>query len=222
MHKSTGENGEILNYDLYSDFGQALGENPTAKDTEISKLKVAVLPLQDGEFYHYGTSREMISSTMAIQNLVYDQRAIMHLGVKAHPSIFTQNCYHDIKFSPTNQNTWIENSWIPSTWTLTHENIVTGVPQNDWTITLSPGICVDVVPLGENQWVLRPYGFNDAMRGDLRDDSTEYLGRPVAEWLSKRGISAEEVDGNTDLQNSRIFPVCNDILGDTHIYAGDI
>ena len=29
-----GENGEILNYDLYSDFGQALGENPTAKDTD--------------------------------------------------------------------------------------------------------------------------------------------------------------------------------------------
>ena len=211
MRKSTGKGGEILNYDLYSDFGQALGENPTTTDAEISQLKVAVLPLQDGEFYHYGTSREMISSTMAIQNLVYDQRAIMHLGVKAHPSIFTQNCHHDIKFTPTNQNTWIENSRVPSTWTLTHENIITGVPQNDWTVNLAPGVCVDVVPLGENQWVLRPYGFNDAMRGDLRDASTEYLGQPVGEWLSKRGISADEVEGNTDLQNSRIFPVCNTI-----------
>ena len=156
MSKSTGKGGEILNYDLYSDFGQALGENPTTTDAEISQLKVAVLPLQDGEFYHYGTSREMISSTMAIQNLVYDQRAIMHLGVKAHPSIFTQNCHHEIKFQPTNRNTWIENSWVPSTWVLTHENIITGVPQNDWTISLSPGVCVDVVPLGENQWVVRP------------------------------------------------------------------
>ncbi len=211
MSKSTGKGGEILNYDLYSDFGQALGENPTTTDAEISQLKVAVLPLQDGEFYHYGTSREMISSTMSIQNLVYDQRAIMHLGVKAHPSIFTQNCHHDIKFQPTNRNTWIENSWVPSTWVLTHENIITGVPQNDWTISLSPGVCVDVVPLGEQQWVVRPYGFNDAMRGDLRDASTEYLGRPVGEWLSKRGISAEEVEGNTDLQNSRIFPVCDNI-----------
>ncbi len=211
MRKSTGTDGEILNYDLYSDFGQALGENPTTTDAEISQLKVAVLPLQDGEFYHYGTSREMISSTMAIQNLVYDQRAIMHLGVKAHPSIFTQNCHHDIKFTPTNQNTWIENSRVPSTWSLTHENIITGVPQNDWTVNLAPGVCVDVVPLGENQWVLRPYGFSDAMRGDLRDASTEYLGQPVGEWLSKRGISADEVEGNTDLQNSRIFPVCNTI-----------
>lgn len=211
MRKSTGKDGEILNYDLYSDFGQALGENPTLVDEELNALKVAVLPLQDGEFYHYGTSREMISSTMAIQNLVYDQRAIMHLGVKAHPSIFTQNCCHGIKFEATNPNIWIENSWVPSTWTLTHENIITGVPQNDWTISLAPGICVDVAPMGENQWVLRPYGFNDAMRGDLRDASTEYLGRPVGEWLSKRGISADDVQGSADLQNSRIFPVCNTI-----------
>ena len=211
MSKSTGKDGEILNYDLYSDFGQALGENPTIVDEELNSLKVAVLPLQDGEFYHYGTSREMISSTMAIQNLVYDQRAIMHLGVKAHPSIFTQNCCCEIKFEPSNPNIWIENSWVPSTWTLTHENIITGVPQNDWTISLTPGVCVDIVPIGESEWVLRPYGFSDAMRGDLQDNTTNYLGRPVEEWLTKRGISADSIEGNTDLQNSRIFPVCNDI-----------
>lgn len=211
MSKSTGKDGEILNYDLYSDFGQALGENPTIVDEELNSLKVAVLPLQDGEFYHYGTSREMISSTMAIQNLVYDQRAIMHLGVKAHPSIFTQNCCCEIKFEPSNPNIWIENSWVPSTWTLTHENIITGVPQNDWTISLAPGVCVDIVPIGESEWVLRPYGFSDAMRGDLQDNTTNYLGRPVEEWLTKRGISADSIEGNTDLQNSRIFPVCNDI-----------
>ena len=211
MSKSTGKDGEILNYDLYSDFGQALGENPTIVDEELNSLKVAVLPLQDGEFYHYGTSREMISSTMAIQNLVYDQRAIMHLGVKAHPSIFTQNCCCEIKFEPSNPNIWIENSWVPSTWTFTHENIITGVPQNDWTISLAPGVCVDIVPIGESEWVLRPYGFSDAMRGDLQDNTTNYLGRPVEEWLTKRGISADSIEGNTDLQNSRIFPVCNDI-----------
>lgn len=211
MQKSTAQDGSILNYDLYSDFGQALGEHPTIQDADLAQLKVAVLPLHDGEFYHYGTSREMISSTMAIQNLVYDQRAIMHLGVKAHPSIFTQNCCHYIKFQPSNQNTWIENSWIPASWTLSHENIITGVPENNWNLTLNPGICVDVVPLGETQWVLRPYGFNDAMRGDLRDASTEYLGMPVSDWLAKRGISAEEIEGNTDLQNSRIFPVLDNI-----------
>lgn len=211
MRKSTDADGNISNYDLYSDFGQALGENPTLKDDELGQLKVAVLPLQEGEFYHYGTSREMISSTVSIQNLVYDQRAIMHLGVKAHPSIFIQNCRHEVMLQPSNQNTWIENAHVPSSWQLTHENIITGIPENDWNITLQSGDCVDVVPIGESQWVLRPYGFNDAMRGSLTDASTEYLGRPVAEWLSAHGISPDEVEGNSDLQNSRIFPVCDNV-----------
>ncbi len=211
MRKSTGADGTIRNYDLYSDFGQALGDNPTLPDEELSGLTVAVLPLQDGEFYHYGTSREMISSTLAIQNLVYDQRAIMHLGIKAHPSIFTQNCCHHTVFQSTNCNTWIENAWVGEGWHLTHENVITGVPYNEWDVTLQPGICVDVVPLGEHQWVLRPYGFNDAMRGDLHDSSTTFLGIPVTRWLSERGIGADDIEGNSDLQNSRIFPVCDNI-----------
>ncbi len=211
IRKSTDANGEIKNYDLYSDFGQALGQNPTLSNEELNSLRVVVLPLQDGEFYHYGTSREMISSTMAIQNLVYDQRAIMHLGVKAHPSIFTQNTHNEVNFTPENKNTWIENSWIGTGWSLSHENIITGVPQNEWKVRLEPGQCVDMVPIGEKEWVLRPYGFDDAMRGDLRDTATLYLGKPVTEWLKEHHLSADEIEGSHDLQAAKIFPVCSDM-----------
>lgn len=201
----------IKNYDLYSDFGQAMGQTPTHEDPDISQLKVVVLPLEGGEFYHYGTSHEMISSTLAVQNLVFDQRAIMHLGVKAHPSIFTQNCLNEITFKPTNENTWIENSYIGKGWTLTNHNIVTGVPRNEWHVNLSPGQCVDIIPIDDDKWALRPYGFNDAMRGDLRDPSTQYLGLPVTQWLSSHHLNPENIYGNHDIQSARIFPVCNNI-----------
>lgn len=203
--------GAIKNYDLYSDFGQAMGQTPTHADSEINGLKVVVLPLEGGEFYHYGTSREMISSTLAVQNLVYDQRAIMHLGVKAHPSIFTQNCHNEISFEPTNENTWIENSYVGKGWILTNHNIVTGVPRNDWQVTLSPGQCVDIVPIDDNKWALRPYGFNDAMRGDLRYSSTLYLGIPVTQWLADHHLDPDHIEGSHDIQSARIFPVCNDV-----------
>ncbi len=72
------EDGSLKYYDLYSDFGPALGTHPKIKDKEINKLSVKIMPLLGGEFYHYGTTREMISSTMAIQNKVCDQRLIMH------------------------------------------------------------------------------------------------------------------------------------------------
>ena len=78
-------------YDLYSEFGLALGAHPGIADEELNALTVAILPLPGGEFYHYGTSRELISSTLSVQNLVHDQRAIMQRKVKPHPAMFVQN-----------------------------------------------------------------------------------------------------------------------------------
>ena len=211
LMKRSHKGSDIINYDLYSEFGCSLGAHPTIEDEELSKLKVAILPLQDGEFYHYGTSREMISSTVAIQNLVYDQRAIMHIGVKPHPSIFIQNAHKEIPFTNDNHNVWIENSYIGKNWTLSNRNIITGVPSNDWSVSVAEGICVDVVPVNDADYVLRPYGFNDAFRGPLTDSSVAYLERPVTEWLELHGLSADEIELNHDLQASRIFPVTDNV-----------
>ena len=201
-------NGEIINYDLYSEFGCALGSDPTIKDDELNSLKVAVLPLPGGEFYHYGTSHEIISSTLAVQNLVNDQREIMHHSLKPHPAMFVQNAVVKTSITEKNQNLWIENSWVGEKWTLAHENIITGVPQNDWHVTLRAGDCVDVVPVDECEYVVRPYGFDDKFRGSLHDVTTLFLGKPFVEWASERGIDIDEIDGNADLQSARIFPTC--------------
>lgn len=152
-------------YDLYSDFGRSLGTEPLIDDAEIKSLSVAVVPLAGGEFYHFGTSREMISSTVILQNLVSDQRQIMHHDLKPHPSIFVQNALLDVSFSAENQNIWIENSHIGRRWKLTSENIVTGVPRNDWQITLAPGQCLDIVPVGDDRFAVRPYHIDDRFDG---------------------------------------------------------
>ena len=132
-------NSQLNTYDLYSEFGCCLGTDPTMVDEELRQLKVAILPLAGGEFYHFGTSREMIS--------VNDQREIMHLDRKPHPSIFVQNTVMEIPFTEENRNIWIENSHIGKRWHLTHDHVITGVPENDWDITLAPGECIDVVPV---------------------------------------------------------------------------
>lgn len=200
------DNGELKNYDLYSEFGCALGTEPSIIDAELNDLKVAVLPLPGGEFYHFGTSHELLSSTLAIQNLVNDQREIMHNSLKPHPAMFVQNADVKTAITEANRNLWIENSFVPRTWSLAHENIITGVPENDWTIALKPGMCVDIVPTGESEWVVRPYGYNDMFRGKLSDESVMYLGRPFKEWAAERGIDIEGIDGNQDLQSAGIFP----------------
>ena len=156
----------LKEYDLYSEFGCALGTNPTIDDQELKELSVAIVPLPGGEFYHFGTSREMISSTLAIQNIVNDQRDIMHNDRKPHPSIFTQNAVMHYQFTEQNYNVWVENSFVGPRWKLTHDNVVTGVPENDWEVTLEPGECIDVVPVGEKDYEIRRYRIDEAVNSN--------------------------------------------------------
>lgn len=193
--RSRNASGELTEYDLYSGFGGALGVNPSSPDPELASLSVAIVPLAGGEFYHYGTTREMISSTVAVQNRINDQREIMHRDTKPHPSIFVQNSLTSISFSGDNTNIWIENSCIGPRWTLTRDNVVTGVPENDWDIVLNPGQCVDIVPVGnEGAYAVRVYGMDDKFAGAEQQRKRF----PVVETISdmeravKAGLAGDE------------------------------
>lgn len=205
------ENGTPGFYDMYSEFGLALGDNPKTSDDELNSLSVAIIPLDGGEFYHYGTSRELLSSTLSVQRLVTDQREIMHHKIKPHPAIFIQNATVEKKLNGGNSEIWIENSHVGEGWNLSDRNIITGVPRNDWRMDVESGICIDVVPIGENDYVARPYGFNDAMKGSVSDSNTLYQGKPVTQWLSERGLSADDLDNSSDLQAAPLFPLTDDI-----------
>ncbi|MEA4994942.1 MAG: bifunctional fucokinase/fucose-1-phosphate guanylyltransferase [Petrimonas sp.] len=212
--RSFDGNDSLSFYDLYSDFGLALGNNPKIIDKEINELTVKILPLNGGKFYHYGTSREMISSTLALQNMVYDQRLIMHRKIKPNPAIFTQNSRIDIKFTEQNRNIWIENAQIGNGWGITSDHIITGVPKNDWQLNLPEGVCLDIVPVGESGYVLRPYGMDNKFKGPIGSCETRWMGRPLVEWMKERGLeSATLGDSTTDIQQCDLFP-CLDSLDD--------
>ena len=206
------DTGEITYYDLYSDYGLALGSHPKTIDEELNSLSVAILPLPGGEFYHYGTSRELISSTLAVQDKVRDQRLIMHRKVKPNPAIFVQNSSTAISFSAGNANLWIENSYVGKGWKLGSCQIITGIPENDWEISLPDGICLDVVPMGENGFVARPYGLDDVFKGALNSPHTMFTGIPFTEWMEQRGLSTDDFRGRIDdLQAAPVFPLTESV-----------
>ena len=142
---------------------------PPPSDEDLRGLTVAVLPLTAENSTTFGTTPEMISSTAALQNVVKDQRLILRRGVKKHSTIFTQNARVELSFAPELQNIWVENSHLPAGWQLEGEHVLTGIPVNDRTVHLRRGQCVDVEAYGDRQFVLRPYGFHDAFRGDVHD-----------------------------------------------------
>lgn len=196
-------------YDLYSSFGTCLGENASDTDDEISKLTTAIVPMNRGEFYHYGTSPELITSTEKIQNRVLDQRNIWHYRVKPHPSLFVQNAVTDIKWDFHNHHIWIENSHVPSSWKMNHGHVITGVPMNNWDLKFDPGICLDIIPVGEDDYCIRPYGMEDMFRGTIKEETTTWMGIPVLQWLKDRDITTAEagLEIDKDIQISTLFPV---------------
>lgn len=204
-------------YDLYSDFGIALGNSPESNDPEINELKVALINLEGGEFYHLGNTSELISSNLAIQNRITDQREIWHRQIKPHPSMFVLNSELGIKLEPQNTNVWIENSYIPKEWSLQSNHSITNIPPNNWSIKLSKGNCLDLVPFNEDEFIYRHYGFTDDFKGNYTKETTRFMDQSLGNWLKNRDLSNafKDIPDSTDIQYLPLFLVLKtDILKD--------
>ena len=143
-------------YDLYGTFGLALGTRPTLADAALNGLSVAILPLLGGAFHHFGTSRELISSTLAVA----------HSQGREMSSIIVQQSEVHCPLDDSNHHIWIDRSYVGERWTLTHDNIVTGIPRNDWELHLAPGECIDAVPLADGDYAVRHYHIDDRVDSD--------------------------------------------------------
>jgi galactokinase/mevalonate kinase-like predicted kinase len=202
--------GTAENFELYAGFGLSLGTNPYVFDPEISSLSCAVMPLPGAEFYHLGTSRQLIESVSALQNLQLDQTKLGGLATRPHPDQYILNSNFSYpRRQQTNHTLWVENSVIPATWSLEYDHVLTGVPENSWRLSLHAGQCLDFVPVGETGVCFRPYGIDDAFRGALGEESTIWQGAPVTQWLEKRNLTLQGAGLNpdTDLQQAQLFPV---------------
>ena len=216
---SKDSEGRLREYDLYSEFGCSVGTHPLIDEPDLRQLSVAILPLPEGEFYHYGTTREMISSTRAVQNIINDQREIRHHGHKPHPSIFVQNSRVDVKIKAENTNLWIENSHVGCGWRLYHDNVITGVPENDWDITLVAGQCIDIVPIGDTDYVIRPYRIDDRFDGDLQ---RKKMFPVVSGALDRRGEMGEILKSMLATQDTANRFDSHQIEGDAFLSAEEI
>jgi len=213
--------GAVQEFDLYGTFGPAMGSAPHMHDPDISQLSCAIVPLSHGEFYHFGSSEDIIGSSLKLQNRVIDQRRIFSANIKPHPSIFVQNAATHVAFNGNNREIWIENACIGKHWTLRSRHVLTGIPDNDWALDLPEGVCLDCVPVGTDCTAYRFYGYTDAFRGPIGDPATVYLNAPLAKWLEARGLRAADLGctPDTDLQAAPLFPVLDDAAVDANVGA---
>ena len=207
LKKCGGEN--LQPYEMYASMGLALGSQPTAPDPDVSALTTAIVPMPQGEFYHFGTTRDLIRSVTALQSAVVDQRQLGLTNVDPLPDQHTQNAVIQTGLRADQHLLWIENSHVAAGWQLPGEHMITGAPANDWKLALPRGVCLDIVPVGESEFAIRPYGMDDSFRGPVGDPTTQWLGKPVGEWFAARGITLAEagIEPQMDLQDAPLFPV---------------
>ncbi len=202
--------GTAAAYELYAQFGLALGSAPTVADEEIGRLTCAVAALPEAAFHHFGASRQMIESMSELQNLELDAAKLGLVGARRRPSQQVLNARFAFPLQlDENHTLWVENSAIPASWGLVSDHVLTGVPENDWDLRLERGVCLDFAPVGESAWCVRPYGLDDTFRGGLDAPETRYLGRPAWEWFASRGLTpqAAKIRSSCDLQEAALFPV---------------
>jgi len=193
-------------YELYAGFGLSLGDSPKVQDDVISNLSTSVVSLPKPEFYHLGTSRDIIQTFTVLQNRDSDLPSTMF----RHPDRFIINSHcENLPMDSSKHTLWIENSIISSGWNLHKEHVITGVPENTWDVDLESGVCLDFVPYGEEQFCLRVYGIDDSFSGKLSEGSTKWLGRPAVDWFESRSLNHKilGLDFDTDIQKTALFPV---------------
>ena len=206
------ENEEFMDgmpkfYDLYSEMLTVFGDESGATDPDLKDLQVKLIPLQHGEFYHFGSNCDLIESSLRLQNRIIDQRLNLAREADHHPSIFQQNSQIGIRFTNENHHIWIENSHIPQSWKLSHHHILTGIPDNDWELEIRENICLDVVPVGTTEYAVRLYGFSDVFSGT--SSVASWMGQPLEEWLQNRSVCQEDAGytPDTPIQEIPLFPV---------------
>lgn len=207
-------NGEIKEqikpYELYGDFGSCIGTKPIKQDPTVSNLTCAIAVIPQAQFYHFGSTRQLIESVSEIQNLELDETKLGLMGAKRHPDQYLQNARFEYPLRlEENHTLWVENSHIPKSWRLSNSHVFTGIPQNNWSLRLEPGVCLDFVPVEEDKYCIRAYGFNDTFRGCIGEPTTMWLNRDFLDWFKKRQITLEEsgISPSTDIYNAKLFPV---------------
>jgi len=196
-------------YDLYSDMLTAFGEESQSTDSELAELRVKLLPLHEGEFYHFGSNSDMIESSLRLQNRFMDQRLNHAREKEYHPSIFQQNAEVKLnRLESDKHHIWIENSYIPDSWKLNHHHILTGIPSNSWDVELPANICLDFVPLQGDEYGMRIYGYDDGFRDSLEKGAI-WMDQSLERWLAEREISPEAAGLAIDVSiyDLALFPI---------------
>ncbi len=164
-------------------------------------LNLDILP--SCKFLHFGTTRQLITSGIALR--------AEDSGSPAQTSLIVNS---DVQSEIASDHAWIEGCSIRDTLTLEGFNAIVGVDLVE-PLRLPQGACLDISAgisrKGEKVWFLRYYGIDDTFKHSAAEGGT-FCGRPLLKWLDAIGAAATDIwpfearERERTLWNARVFP----------------
>jgi len=155
------------------------------------------------EFLHFGTTRQLITSGIAL--FAEDS------GKPAQTSLILNS---DIQSEISADHAWIEGCSVRGTLTLEGFNAIVGVDVVG-PLGLPKGVCLDISAgisrKGESVWFLRYYDIDDTFKHAAEDGGT-FCGQPLRKWLGAIGAVPSDIwpfeapQRERTLWNARVFP----------------
>ena len=228
--ESGGEPGRAVferGLDFYREIACALGDRATAEQyvrsaqssgstwpdpllrsvfDALRTVRFSVQVLPHCEFLHFGTTRQLITSGLALLRAdrgVSRLQACLKIGNEAADDA-----------SISGANAWVEGCRVRAPLELAGRNVLIGADVERST-ALPPGACMDLLA-GDGRdarpaTFLQFYGIDDSFKQPGAEGAT-LCGRPVTEWLAAVGLAAEDVwpaelpaEART-LWDARLFP----------------
>jgi len=162
------------------------------------------------KFLHFGTTRQLIASGIAL--LTEDS------GRPAHTSLILNS---DIQSEITADHAWIEGCSARDTLTLEGFNAIVGVDVVD-PLSLPIGACLDISAgisrKGEKVEFFRFYGIDDTFKHSAEEGGT-LCGQPLQKWLGTIGALPSDIwppevpERQRTLWNARVFPALQEHQG---------
>ncbi|HVU35784.1 MAG TPA: bifunctional fucokinase/fucose-1-phosphate guanylyltransferase [Opitutaceae bacterium] len=171
--------------DLYTEIGAALGAAakipPRLRRLGLASLATSVVPLDEARFLHVGSTRQLLES--------FEQLAASNLS---RPKLFSFATPKEDVDHRSSLPVWIDRG-SGIRWTLDGLNVVTGALPGIASLHLRQEQCLDIVPVGRHEFIIRPYLVDDRMRGQAGGGGT-ICGQDAASWLDRRGFPSARAD----------------------------
>ena len=214
--------------DLYREICCALGTQTTPElyrkavrssggsldDALLAELFVSLSPiplrleiLRQCSFLHFGSTRQLISSAIAL--VTQDEGAV--------PVMTALAMNNDVKASGliAGVDAWVEGCRVKAPLRLERRNVVVGVDVSE-PLHLPEGACLDLSHGSDHQgkpmWFVRCYGVDDTFKHSLAEGAT-FCGRPLRDWMDAVGAAPADLwpsslpEQEHTLWNARVFPV---------------